>query len=90
MPAVGEAEARASAERIRSQVSQLSIPGLGPGQRPIVTISIGVAVFYPARSDATPVALIAAADEALLIAKRTGRNRVVVSERAAYRHRSAG
>jgi diguanylate cyclase (GGDEF)-like protein len=76
--AVDEVEAHATAERIRSRISELAIPGFGPAGQPSVTVSIGVAVMYPARSDASPSALIAAADEALLSAKRTGRNRVVV------------
>jgi diguanylate cyclase (GGDEF)-like protein len=80
--AADEAEARASAERIRTRISELAIPGFGPSRQPFVTVSIGVAVMYPATSDATPIALIAAADEALLSAKQTGRNRVVVGEQA--------
>jgi hypothetical protein len=38
---------------------------------------------YPALSDANPMALIATADAALLDAKQTGRNRVVVRGEAA-------
>jgi diguanylate cyclase (GGDEF)-like protein len=77
--AADEPEARASAERIRSRISELSIPGFGPSRQQFVTVSIGVAVAYPATSDATPIALITAADAALLSAKQTGRNRVVIS-----------
>jgi diguanylate cyclase (GGDEF)-like protein len=78
-----ESEARASAERIRSRISELSIPGLGTSRQQFLTVSIGVAVMYPARLDASPIALIAAADAALLNAKQTGRNRIVVGGVAA-------
>ncbi len=81
--AADEAEALASAERIRLRISELVIPGFGFSRQQFVTVSIGVAVMYPAMSDATPGALIAAADTALLSAKRTGRNRVVVGAKAA-------
>jgi diguanylate cyclase (GGDEF)-like protein len=81
--AADQAEARGSAERIRSRISKLAIPGFDPTQPLFITVSIGVAVTYPAMSNATPIALIAAADAALLNAKRTGRNRVVVDGEAA-------
>ena len=81
--AADEAEARVLAERIRSRTSQLAVPGWDPSQPLFVTVSIGVAVMHPAMSDATPIALIAAADTALLTAKRTGRNRVVVADEMA-------
>jgi diguanylate cyclase (GGDEF)-like protein len=83
MAAANEAEARASAERIRSQISELAIAGLGLSRQQSVTVSIGVAVMHPATSDATPTSLIGAADSALLTAKRTGRNRIVVGEEPA-------
>lgn len=76
--ATDEAEARASAERIRSRIGELAIPGFDPSQRPSVTVSIGVAAMHPALSDVDPMTLIASADAALLNAKHTGRNRVVV------------
>jgi diguanylate cyclase (GGDEF)-like protein len=76
MPAVNEAEARASAERIRMRISELVIPGLDTPRQQVLTVSIGVAVMYPAMADAAPAALIAAADEALL-----GRPRPRHSER---------
>ena len=80
MAGADEAEAHDSAERMRSRISDLAIPGFSPSQPRTVTVSIGVAVMHPAMSDAAPSALIGAADAALLTAKRTGRNRVVVAE----------
>jgi diguanylate cyclase (GGDEF)-like protein len=44
---------------------------------PMVTLSIGVAAYGRDQLN-TPAALIAAADKALYVAKREGRNRVVV------------
>jgi diguanylate cyclase (GGDEF)-like protein len=80
--AADEAEARALAEQIRSRISELAIPGFGLARPPFVTVSIGVAVMHPAPSGTTPITLIDAADAALLTAKRTGRNRVVVDGEA--------
>jgi diguanylate cyclase (GGDEF)-like protein len=83
MRAVNEDEALASAERIRSQIGELRILGFGSSQLQSVTVSIGVAVMHPAMTDAPPAKLIAAADAALLSAKRTGRNRVILDGEAA-------
>jgi diguanylate cyclase (GGDEF)-like protein len=80
--AANEAEARASAERIRSQISELAMPGFGRSRQPFVTVSIGVAIMHPATSGTAPITLIAAADAALLSAKQTGRNRIVVDAEA--------
>ncbi len=74
-----ESEAHAAAERIRLRISECAIPGFDPSKQQSVTVSIGVAAMDPTAPDATPVALIDAADAALLSAKRTGRNRVVVA-----------
>lgn len=52
--------------------------GFGPSRPQSVTVSVGVAVMNPATTDATATALIAAADLALLSAKRTGRNRIMM------------
>jgi diguanylate cyclase (GGDEF)-like protein len=78
MRAVNEDEALASAERIRSQIGELAKLGLASARQQSVTVSIGVAVMHPAITDATPSTLIAAADAALLDAKQTGRNRVIL------------
>ena len=63
----------AAAEKLRSVIEQSAIDVAGSSVR--VTISIGIA---EERGD-DPEAAIRAADQALLEAKRTGRNRVVVA-----------
>jgi len=63
------------AERIRKQISLISVEELAVGER--VTVSIGVAVADSHVTD--PTALLAHADEALYRAKREGRNRVVLA-----------
>jgi diguanylate cyclase (GGDEF)-like protein len=73
LPETSVGGARALAERVRQKVSELRL------QRP-VTISVGIA----ALSSGTPTApaLLEQSDAALYVAKRGGRNRVVVSGRA--------
>jgi diguanylate cyclase (GGDEF)-like protein len=74
----GASGAVVAAERLRRSVERLSFP-LRDGQLK-VTVSVGLAT---APEDATdPDALVAAADDALLTAKREGKNRVV----SAIRH----
>jgi diguanylate cyclase (GGDEF)-like protein len=69
----GEAEAVAFAERLRARVAEVRVPA---GKRPVgVQLTAGVALW---RLDiSTPRQLIDLADEALLAAKRAGRNRVL-------------
>ena len=71
-PAIG----RRVAERLRETVAQMQLPGLPAGVR--CTISVGLA--SGARSSTTVEAFIDWADQALLPAKRAGRNRVVCFE----------
>jgi diguanylate cyclase (GGDEF)-like protein len=63
------------AERIRAMVEQTSFAY--EGRAIPITVSLGIAG-YPTIAANDPVELIAAADEALYEAKRSGRNRVVV------------
>lgn len=69
--------ARAFAEKIRQRIEELTIP-LESGATLRLTLSIGVAGRESLGTDsrARARALIAAADEALYLAKRRGRNRV--------------
>ena len=65
-----------AAERIRRAVEHLDLALPGPDDGPLrVTLSAGVAVFGHGAEDAP--ALVAAADDALYEAKRSGKNRVV-------------
>lgn len=59
------------AERMRATIDQFTFPLARPGQ---ITVSLGVATFPDDADDAT--GLIQAADRALYVAKRQGRNRV--------------
>jgi diguanylate cyclase (GGDEF)-like protein len=62
------------AERLRIAVSQLELPQLGPEGR--VTVSIGVASFPEQATNAAE--LFERADQALYVAKGSGRNRTIV------------
>jgi diguanylate cyclase (GGDEF)-like protein len=59
------------AERVRESVAALAVPALDGGEPLRVTVSIGVAASASAGKDA----LVAAADAALNVAKRSGKNR---------------
>jgi len=73
LPGCASGEAVAVAERIRAAVEALPWGGRTPLPA-AVTVSVGVATFP--RPHATPEALLKAADEALYVAKKRGRNRV--------------
>lgn len=65
------ADAVTAAERIRLAVRNIAIEGVPAGNKPAVTISIGVAVFQPEEACEQ---LIRRADAALYVAKRGGRD----------------
>ncbi|MBF0460032.1 MAG: diguanylate cyclase [Magnetococcales bacterium] len=72
LPSTSLEGAKRMAERLRSGVEQMAVNGLQ------VTISVGVAIYPLVGPD--PEALQKAADAALYLAKRTGRNRYCVAE----------
>lgn len=74
-PRTTAAQALEITERIRRGISQLAIPR-GGASAIQVTISIGIAALSPAQR--TVDDLLAAADQALYQAKRSGRDRVVM------------
>jgi diguanylate cyclase (GGDEF)-like protein len=73
------------AERLRIAVSQLELPQLGADGR--VTVSIGVASFPEQATNAAE--LFERADQALYVAKGSGRNRTIVYPNTQVVHRSA-
>ena len=77
LPDTALEQAECHADAIRDHVMALALAHAPAAHWPMVTLSIGVAA-YDADKLNTPSALIAAADKALYVAKREGRNRVVV------------
>lgn len=65
------------AERLRRRVAKTRYDTVVQGATLSVTVSIGVAVFWP---DMSETDLVARADEALLRAKREGKNRVIAAD----------
>lgn len=78
LPWVDEASAGHMAERILQAVRDLKLPHLSSTCADHITVSAGVATLVPV-AELQPSSLVAAADEALYQAKRTGRNRWVRS-----------
>jgi diguanylate cyclase (GGDEF)-like protein len=72
LPGTSTNGAIATAERIRKEIADLTVPGC-PRQ---ITISLGVASWMVGEA---PEAFVARADAALYSAKSTGRNRVEVA-----------
>ncbi len=85
LPATGTAAAAAAAEQIRFIIEALGAPHAGNAERGgVVTASFGVATASPGKGPmADRHALFVEADSMMYEAKRTGRNRVVVSAHAA-------
>jgi diguanylate cyclase (GGDEF)-like protein/PAS domain S-box-containing protein len=82
-------QAQRVAERLREQVEREGNAGLRAAELPSVTCSFGVALLAP--GDEGLATLIDRADQALYVAKNSGRNRVVVSRPdAGQESRAAG
>ncbi|MEQ8661698.1 MAG: GGDEF domain-containing protein [Gammaproteobacteria bacterium] len=78
LPSTDTAGAELLAERIRTSIESLSFDALPPRTR--VTASVGVAHFAAGETETD---LLQRADEVMLSAKRSGRNRVVVASTVA-------
>ena len=72
-------EALATAEKLRVAILALALPHPDSDLAPVVTVSVGVASVVPSPAHAARD-LLAAADDALYLAKHAGRNRVVAGE----------
>lgn len=81
LPDTGGKGALLVADMQRAEVEALAMEHANSGGAEQVTISLGVASTIPGQ-DTSPTTIIAAADQALYLAKSNGRNRVSVSESA--------
>jgi len=80
LPATDEQGAKIVAEKVRAGVENLGIEHKKSSISKNVTVSVGVAVMVP-EQDAMAPCLIAAADQALYLAKEQGRNQVKVAQK---------
>ena len=79
LPQTALAEGVQIAERIRRRITRVRFPHGKSQPLGSVTVSIGVSAFVPEALD-TPEKIIEAADRALYLAKRLGKNRVETFE----------
>lgn len=75
LPGFGMAEAQGVLESLRDDLRALGLPGAGRGDEPL-TVSVGLAAMSPAHPYLSAQALLQAADEALYMAKHSGRDRL--------------
>jgi diguanylate cyclase (GGDEF)-like protein len=78
LPGADEQEARVVAERVRSRVEAASLPNPTSRVVPYVTVSIGVAALMKDRELVSAEHLQRQADAALYLAKKAGRNCLIV------------
>ncbi|MEK9950571.1 MAG: diguanylate cyclase [Curvibacter sp.] len=78
LPSTDAATAREVAERLRAAVEAEALPHPHSPAAPVVTISMGVAAGQP-RQEADAEALLKKTDVALYLAKRQGRNQVLLA-----------
>jgi diguanylate cyclase (GGDEF)-like protein len=81
LPDTDSAEARRLAEKLRAGVNGLRIAHASSDEG-VVTVSIGVVTMAEATAFTSPSELVEIADKALYLAKKEGRNRVVLSKAA--------
>ena len=79
LPETDRAGALVVGEELRRGIEELRIPHVASNIAAVVTASVGVAAMVPS-SDRAPMSLLAAADDALYLAKARGRNRVCAFE----------
>jgi diguanylate cyclase (GGDEF)-like protein len=88
LPETGAAGAERVAESVRSAIACLKLPHGASPVAPFLTVSVGVAT-ATIEQHSSPEELVAAADQALYIAKRSGRNRVNVAYQEAVTRKIA-
>ena len=86
LPETGATGAAQFAELVLLGIAGLKLPHPSSGVAPFLTVSVGVAT-ATLEWHGSPEALVAAADQALYVAKRSGRNRVNVAQREAVPRR---
>ena len=87
LPGADEQEAIIVAERIRESVEAAAFPNPASHVSRFVTVSIGIAVKAKGSEAMSAEQLQRQADEALYLAKQTGRNRVLLHSLALSKHR---
>jgi diguanylate cyclase (GGDEF)-like protein len=76
LPGFGLSSTQSLLEQVREDLRDLQLLHEGGVNGQVLTVSIGLAAFSPSHPYLSPQALMQAADEALYIAKHTGRDRL--------------